>query len=309
MGDLVGNVFEKFDLDSMLAWKITLSVVSVIFILMVRAMVLRLVRARTDEVRIRYQWRKVSSYVAFSFIALSLLSVWTSDFDMSTFLALVSAGAVIVFKDPLVNFAGWIYIFSRRPFAAGDRVEIGEQAGDVLDVTMLDFTLLEIGNWVDADQSTGRVVHVPNGFVFQKPIANYNRGLDFLWNEIPVLVTFESNWRKAKKILQEVAEEHSGPLSEEAMRKVRAAAERYMISYKNLTPIVYTDVKESGVMLTIRHLVSPRHRRGEAQQIWESILDRFGAEADIDFAYPTQRLFRNDQEGKVQGRVTSAPGD
>ena len=63
------------------------------------------------------------------------------------------------------------------------------------------FTLMEIGNWVDADQSTGRVIHIPNGKVFKEVLANYSKGFQYIWNEIPVLVTFESNWKKAKEIL------------------------------------------------------------------------------------------------------------
>ena len=68
----------------------------------------------------------------------------------------------------------------------------------MIDQRAFQFTLLEIGNWVDADQTTGRVVHVPNGKIFTEPLVNYNQGLEYIWNEVSVTVTFESNWRKAK---------------------------------------------------------------------------------------------------------------
>ena len=60
------------------------------------------------------------------------------------------------------------------------------------------FSLMEIGNWVDAEQSTGRVIHVPNGKIFSEPLANYTDGFQYIWNEIPVLVTFESDWKKSQ---------------------------------------------------------------------------------------------------------------
>ena len=71
-----------------------------------------------------------------------------------------------------------------------------------------------------------------------------------------------------------------------------------MIFYNKLTPVVYTTVKDSGVMLTIRYLTDPRKRRGSEQELWENILDAFATHDDIDFAYPTQRFYANMTEGK-----------
>ena len=70
-------------------------------------------------------------------------------------------------------------------------------------------TLMEIGNWVDADDHTGRLIHVPNGLIFSATLANYGKGFKYIWNEMPVLVTFESDWRKAKKILVKIVHENS----------------------------------------------------------------------------------------------------
>jgi small-conductance mechanosensitive channel len=42
---------------------------------------------------------------------------------------------------------------------------------------------MEIGGWVDAEQSTGRLVHVPNGMVFTTEVANYTEGFGYIWDE------------------------------------------------------------------------------------------------------------------------------
>ena len=81
-------------------------------------------------------------------------------------------------------------------------------AGDVIDIRLFQFSINEIGNWVDADQSTGRIIHIPNGIVFTEPQANYTAGFQYIWNEIPVLVTFESDWKKAKQILTDIVNHH-----------------------------------------------------------------------------------------------------
>ncbi len=62
------------------------------------------------------------------------------------------------------------------------------------------FSLMEIGNSDDADQSTDRIIHIPNGKVFTEVLANYGQGFQYVGYEIPELGTFESDWRKAKKL-------------------------------------------------------------------------------------------------------------
>ena len=123
--------------------------------------------------------------------------------SVGTFLGLVSAGIAIALKDPLVNMVGWLFILIRQPFKVGDRIQIGSAAGDVIDIRLFQFSINEIGNWVDADQSTGRIIHIPNGIVFTEPQANYTAGFQYIWHEISVLITFESDWKKAKQILKE----------------------------------------------------------------------------------------------------------
>lgn len=186
-----------------------------------------------------------------------------------------------------------------------ESIQLGDYRGDVIDQRIFAFTLMEIGNWVDPEQSTGRVIHVPNGKVFNEVLANYSKGLQYIWDEIPVLITFESNWRKAKKILLEIGKKHGETLSKPAEERIRKAARKFMIFYTKLTPTVYTCVKDCGVMLTIRYLCDPRQRRTNQQAIWEDILDAFSNCNDIDFAYPTQRFYNNISEGKDGARANS----
>ena len=161
------------------------------------------------------------------------------------------------------------------------------------------FSLMEVGNWVEDEQSTGRLIHVPNGLIFQKTLANYGKGFQYIWNEIQILLTFESDWKKAKGILIKIAESHSENLSEQAEKKLKTAAKKYMIFLsKKLTPIVYTSVKDCGVQLTIRHLCEPHNRRTATHGIWEDILTALEKEKNINFAYPTTRFYDRKEEGE-----------
>ena len=250
--------------------------------------------------QVRYQWRRISGYAAFVLTVMLVGRVCIEGFhNAATFLGLLTAGLAIALKDPLVNLVGWMLIIWRRPFAVGDRIQIGIHAGDVMDLTTFRFTLAEIGNWVHADQITGRIVHIPTGKVFVEPLAIYSRGMhDFIWNEVAVLVTFESNWKRAKDILNEIAVTHAGHLAEPAESKLKEYARDFLVVPIDLTPKVFTTVEASGILLTVRYLCQSRHRRESTQEIWEDVLDRFAECDDISFAYPTQRSYSNVTEGR-----------
>jgi small-conductance mechanosensitive channel len=277
---------------------VSLAIVIILWIL--RLIILRILWGKARDSQTRYRWRKGTAYVAGALGFLLIGRVWFVEFQsIATFLGLLGAGIAIALQDPIKGVAGWLFILWRRPFTLGDRIQVGNMAGDVIDIRMFKFTLLEIGNWVDADQITGRIVDIPNGLVFTEKIANYSVGFDFIWNEIPVLITFESNWQKAKSILQETAEKHATHLTESAERHIKEASKRFLMHEYEIAPTVYTSVKDSGVLLTIRYLIEPKDRRGSSEAIWEDILKRFAECSDIDFAYPTHRYYDNSVEGKA----------
>ncbi len=274
-------------------YKIIVSFIIILFLWFIKITILRVVWRQTKSVKTRYQWkRSLSATIPFMGIIL-VGAVWLPAFEQfGAFLGLMAAGLAIALKDPLTNIAGWLFILFRKPFIVGDRIQIGEHAGDIIDIRLFQFTMLEIGNWVEADQSTGRMIHLPNGKVFTESQANYSTGFEYIWNEIAVLVTFESNWSKTKSVLQEIVTNNAEHLSETAEKEIFEASKNYMIYYKNLTPIVYTKVKDSGVQLTMRYLCNPRKRRGSENEIWEEVLTQFEKHNDIELAYPTTRFFK-----------------
>ncbi len=281
----------------------------VVLYVVVRKVLVYVVSRRTQDVSRRYIASKTITYLLGLLAVVALLRVWlaTTAGALATYLGILSAGLAIALQDPVTNLAGWLYIVIRKPFGTGDRIQIGPHAGDVVDISLFQFSVVEIGNWVDADQSTGRLIHIPNGWVFKQTTGNYTQGFNFIWNELPVTVTFESNWAEAKEILARIATEHSAVRSEYVAKQIRNAARKFMIFYEHLTPIVWTHVADIGVTLTVRYLCQPRTRRSSAARIWEEILREFAQRDDIDFAYPTMRYYDNAVEGKPPLRPNGKP--
>ena len=276
--------------------KLVKSLFVVLFFLLVRSAAMRIMLRNVTDNRQRYSWsRGVTSAIAI-LILLFLGVIWFAGLErIATFAGILGAGLAVALHDTIANIAGFLFIMLRRPFEVGDRIEIEGAAGDVIDIRLFQFSLLEIGNWVDADQSTGRILQVPNGKVLRAVTASFNKGFDYIWHEIPVLITFESDWKKAKRILEEIIDDDRFVVAEELERQVRRAASRYLIYSGKVTPIVYTTVRDSGVLLTVRYMTKPKTRRGTEQQLWEQILERFAENDDLELAYPTIRYYDRTQ--------------
>lgn len=277
-------------MDSNVFSQILTSAIIIFTLWLINLIVINILEKKVKDLKSRYTSKKTFSYIMVFAGIILVGRVWFEGIQsLATFFGLLSAGLAIALKDLVANLAGWIFIIWRKPFEVGNRIQVGDNAGDVIDLRPFQFTILEIGNWVKADQSTGRMVHIPNGAVFTQPFVNYDSGFKYIWNEIPILITFESNWKKAKKILQDIADKNAMPLTQEAEEQIKQAARRFLIFYNKLTPIVYTSVEDSGVLLTIRHLSEIRKRRATTQSIWEDMLEEFSMNDDIELAYPTQR--------------------
>ncbi|MCK4981558.1 MAG: mechanosensitive ion channel family protein, partial [Victivallaceae bacterium] len=217
--------------------KIAISISAIIILWLLRFLIKRIIWNKTEKVETRYRWRKTTGYIYMFLIFLVLFRVWFNpNWDIVNIVALVAAAVILALQDLIKSIAGWFTLIWMRPFQVGDRIQIDNGiTGDVIDIRVFKFSLNEVGNWVHADQSTGRVMHVPNSVVLDKTIINFTETFPYIWIELPVLITFESNWQDAKVILQKTAEEHSLKVSNNAKSKIKEASKHYMIYYKTLT--------------------------------------------------------------------------
>jgi len=254
---------------------------------------IRIINHSIKDLKTKHLARKNAVYILNFFIILYIAFLWIQNIAAITiFISAMGAGLVIVLQDAILSMAGWFYIFVRRPFEVGDRIELGAVKGDVMDIGIFQTSLLELGNWVDADQSTGRIVNVPNSAVFKKEYFNYSRGFEFIWNEIKVLVTFESDWKRAEEIMLAHANVQAEGMADVVKRKIDRMTMRYLIFFDKLTPIVYVNIKDSGVELTLRYLTNALQRRTTQDALCRQILDDFDKEQKVNFAYPTFRIVK-----------------
>ena len=273
--------------------KIVQTVLVMLFFYAVIFLLVRISNRRIKDLKARHVVRKNIVYIGNILLFFFVIMIWIRNIGSITiFLGVASAGIALALQEVILSVAGWFLILMRHPFEVGDRIEVGEVKGDVIDIRLFQTSLLEIGNWVDADQSTGRIVHVPNSFVFKKQLYNYNRGFEFIWNEIAILVTFESDWKKGKEIMLAHGQKQAEGMGNSVKSAIDRMAHRYMIYYQKFTPIVYVNIKDSGVELTLRYLTEAKKRRTTHDELCQLILDDFEKEPKVDFAYPTYRIVK-----------------
>lgn len=273
--------------------KILQTVVLLITSYVLLFVIIKFVNNRVKDIKARHVVRKNTAYVITFTVIMMILVIWMQNITyLSIFIGVAGAGLTLALQEVILGVAGWLLILIRRPFEVGDRIEINGIKGDIIDIRLFQTSMLEIGNWVDADQSTGRIVNIPNSFVFKTENYNYSRGFEFIWNEIPILVTFESDWQKGRDIIISHAMRLAEGQEDNVRRKIDAMRNRYMIFYGKLTPIVYVNIKDSGVELTLRYLTEAKKRRFTQDQLCRAILEDFDKHPDVNFAYPTYRIVK-----------------
>ncbi len=266
---------------------------AVLFYLLSR-LVQRQVGQSIKDVNLRHTLRKWIKYSYVILLFLTGISLFADALaGLGTVLALMIAGIAVSLQDVLKSVVGWIYLSTRSVgVQIGSRVEVGGVTGDVIDIGLLKTTMLEVGNLVYGRQSTGRLVTVPNYLMLSANVFSASTENPFVWQELKIEVTYESDWERAETVMREIASELHAEIAPELERGFRHLERRYAFKYGTLTPIVYVAIAASGVELTLRFLTHIRRRRGSMDRASRRVLAAFAREPDVELAYPTYRMFR-----------------
>lgn len=241
--------------------------------------------------RVRYSLGKILNLIHLFIATLFILRVWLP--DSTTLLAAYGfVGAAVAFsiQDLFKNLIGGAVIIARNLYKVGDRIQIGDTYGDIIDIGILYTTLLEIRGWVAGDQSSGRIIKVPNGKVITSDVFNYTADHSFIWDEIHLPITHESDWRKAEYILTEIINESTNSLTASALEEIRHLQSKYFLTNDNVEPGVYLMITDNWISLYARYIVSARDRRKIQDKIMRLILERFGNEESITIASETSTI-------------------
>jgi len=272
-------------------------------------LVRRQVVSQIEDINRRHMIRKWVGYAYVVFLILIAISLFAGALiGLGAFLAVLLAGLAVALQDILKSVVGWLYLSTRSDVQVGSRLEVDGVRGDVIDIGVLKTTLLEIGNLVFGQQSTGRLVTIPNWRMLTSPVFISAADNLFVWQEMKVVVTFESDWKRAEAILREIATEMYQEIAPELRRSYRSLERRYAFKHGADTPIVYITMEDHGVALVLRYMTHVRRRRGGIDRVSRHVLEALDREAHVDLAYPTYRVYRAGEHPLASPAIT-ASGD
>ncbi|MCA9391247.1 MAG: mechanosensitive ion channel [Candidatus Magasanikbacteria bacterium] len=243
---------------------------------------------RITNSRAKYSFRKSMSLLSALFVGIFLLRIWIPN-PQTLLIAygLFAAGVAISLQDLFKNIAGSLIIFFTSIYRVGDRIEIGGKHGDVIDIGLFYTTMLELKEWVNGDQATGRLLSVPNGQVLFMPVQNYTKDHSFIWDEIALPVTYHSDWKKALTIIESIVKKETAKTTKRATTDIFKLEERYFFSKRNLETKVYVELTDNWIMLTTRYVVTSRERRDVKSELMQAILTALSQEDGISIASQT----------------------
>jgi len=237
------------------------------------------------EKQTRYKVKKIIRLIILA-IAILFLSIVFKERLGGLALALGVAGAGIAFalQEVIVSIAGWISISVGNFYRTGDRVQLGDIKGDIIDIGMLQTTLMECGEWIKADQYTGRIIRIANSIVFKEPVYNYSADFPFLWDEVTIPVRLDSDHTRARQIVHDVVLDTTGEYAQYAKNSWLEAAKKYLIDEGMFEPGVTSTFNDNWAEFTARYVVDYKKRRSTKDKIFSEILQRFadtGGEVQI----------------------------
>ncbi len=209
---------------------------------------------------------------------LVVILIWKEQIkSLMTLISFVSAAVTIALREIIFNFFAGIYINAKKILEVEDRIEIKGIKGDVITIHSLGFEMLEIADGSEYEQSTGKIVHIPNSAVFSEPTKNFTKAFKYIWDEIKINVELDSNLEETKAILYDILEENEilKEIPKKMENQVDDATVEYRIYYNNLDPIVYTRIVESHIELSLRYLVHPKKIRIVQNEIYLKVLEEY----------------------------------
>lgn len=222
----------------------------------------------------RYKVRKLVVFSGYVAILVFLVFVFEDRLSRLSFaLGIVGAGIAVALQDVLASFAGAFSIGFSRLYAVGDRVQIGDTRGDVIDIGLLRTTLLETGNWVSGDLYNGRIVRVPNSTVLKGVVFNYSQGFRFIWDEIKVTFTTASDSQLAREMLLRVANDAIGEYLVEAQTSWKQISDNFRSENPPLEPTVALAVNAGSLEFTVSYVVDYTKRTAMKDQLFTKIVE------------------------------------
>lgn len=266
----------------------------VLTIFILRTLVARFLRRNVSSTELRRRWLVQSRNGLLLLLLLGLLFIWGEELQaLALSIVAIAVAFVVATKELILCVTGSILKTGAGSFNIGDRIQIKDFRGDVIDQNLLATTILEVGPGKITHQRTGRMTVIPNALFVSEPVINESYTHDYILHVFTIPFKREDDWRRAQQAFLESANRHCKPYLEEVRKHMKHLSEERGLDVPTVEPRVTIQVPAAGeVHLIIRIPV----KSGQRSYIEQSILsDVF---SDSDFAAESNQKEPEDQAGQ-----------
>jgi len=213
-----------------------------------------------QEPRRRHQFLLLRRFALWFVIALILATTLAGKLgSIATFAGLLTAGVALAMQNVIVAIVGYFFLIGKFGIRVGDRVQAGATTGEVIDVGLVRFHMMELDK---GGTPTGRVVAFSNSIVFQPSAGLFKQipGTSFAWHEVSATVPRQADFTLVRKRLLEASEKVLRDYQDAIAGQYRQMEKTGMlVSEKELQPRVALRLSSAAVEVTIRYPVDLQH--------------------------------------------------
>jgi small-conductance mechanosensitive channel len=284
--------------------KLLLSIVLILFLLLLNKVLSWLsgkIFTRRDSIRVTFWSQQAIHIFTAAILILGLVSIWFEDpTKLTTAAGMVTAGIAFALQRVITAFAGYFVILRGKTFNVGDRIVMAGVRGDVIDLGFMQTTVMEMGQpppvqsappavWVGGRQYTGRIVTITNDKIFDEPVYNYSRDFPYLWEEMTLPVSYQSDRKRAEEILLGVARKHTVKINDLGEDAIKELERRYFVRRSELGPRVYVRLTDNWLEMSLRFLAHDSGVRELKDAMSRDIIDQLD-QAGIGIASGTYEI-------------------
>lgn len=275
LNTIVNYISGIINVENEYMYLIILTILAYLTLKLIAFLMVKVYMHFNHNVRSNYLYNQKISIVYKVVFFITAFIIWENHLEnIITLISFVSAATTIALREIIFNFFSGIYLNFAKPFKVEDRIEVNNFKGDVVKISALSFEILEVSTDETGEQSTGKTIHLPNTLVFTTPIKNYVKPFKYIWHEITVKVSIDSDLKKTKNIIYKIINNNNviKQIPSKMKRQIDNANLEYRIYFNKYEPIIYTKVVDTHIELSVRFLMHPKKVRMVEDDIWTNIL-------------------------------------
>ena len=210
-------------------------------------------------------------------VLLGLIFVWGSELkSLALSVVAILAAIVLATKELIACFTGALMKAGSNSFKIGDKIEVSNLRGEVIDHNFLTTTLLEIGPGQSIHHRTGRRIVFPNSLILANAVFSESFAHNFVLHVFSVRIEKGEDWRLAESILLDASNKACKDFLDDAISHFERLGRQEGLDSSNAAPKVILQVTDKDELTLVVRFAVPVGRRSQIEQeVLRAFADEF----------------------------------